>query len=626
MKIAVCVKYVPVVSRIKFDYEKKTIIREGVPSEVNAFDALGLVRAVQMKHGPGDEVLAITMGPSQAKEGLVYCLALGADRAIHLTDRALAGSDTLATARALSLALAREQPDLVICGRNSSDAETGQVGPELAELLGIPHISQVRKLEYQAGTHRIVTERVTDEGYQVIESPLPALVCVTEGIASETFPNRQQMAEAQGRQESSIEQVSCAQLSSDLSVFGAAGSPTWVADIQLVEPNRLGVVISEAEPEAAALKVALLLRERLASLDEGVPRQIGAAPTAIARYPNRKDQSIWVVAETIQRELRRVTLELLGKARELSATTQSEVATVLIGPLQDGLIPELAAYGADRVLILDETDLGAVSSRGVAEALATAVLTAQPYAVLFPSTPDGRDLASRVSARLGLGLTGDAIDLKINDQGQLVQLKPALGGNVVAPILSKTLPNMVTLRPGLLTPIVPDRTAKASVERIDAPTFRGSDIKVVKSHFQEDLGANELMSARVVLGVGMGIGGPENLPEIRALAQSIGATLAATRDVVHAGWLPHQIQVGISGRTIAPRVYLAVGIRGAFNHTVGIQKAGTILAMNNNPNPRRSPIFQAADFSIVGDWKTYLPPLIEALRPILLETESPEKA
>ena len=128
MKIAVCVKYVPVVSQIQFDYENKTIKREGVPSEINSFDLLGLVRAVELKNGPDDEVVAVCMGPPQAREGLVHCLALGADRGILVTDRALAGSDTLATARALALALQRESPDLILCGRNSSDSETGPVG------------------------------------------------------------------------------------------------------------------------------------------------------------------------------------------------------------------------------------------------------------------------------------------------------------------------------------------------------------------------------------------------------------------------------------------------------------------------------------------------------------------
>ena len=184
MKIAVCVKYIPVLTQIKFDYERKTIVREGTPSEISPFDVLGLVRAVEMKEGPDDEVVVISMGPPNTREGLLECLALGADRAVLLTDRALAGSDTLATARALALVLEREKPDLIVCGRNSMDAETGQVGPEIAELMGIPHISNARKLEWRPGGG-IRAERVVDEGFQVIESPLPALVCATEGIAPE---------------------------------------------------------------------------------------------------------------------------------------------------------------------------------------------------------------------------------------------------------------------------------------------------------------------------------------------------------------------------------------------------------------------------------------------------------
>ena len=209
MKVAVCAKYVPVVARIRFDYEQKTIIREGVPSEVNSFDMLGIVRAAELKGEGVDEIVAVSMGPPQAREGLLQCLAMGADRGVLVTDRALAGSDTLATARALALALAKESPDLIICGRNSSDSETGQVGPEVAELMDLPHISQVSKLDYRADSNTIVAERVTDEGYQVVECPLPALVCVTEGVADEQFPTRDQMAEAQ---EKPLDEVSCSDL------------------------------------------------------------------------------------------------------------------------------------------------------------------------------------------------------------------------------------------------------------------------------------------------------------------------------------------------------------------------------------------------------------------------------
>ena len=611
MKTAVCMKYVPIVARIQFDYEAKTIIRDGVPSEVNPFDLLGLVRAVELKTSPEDEVVVISMGPPGASEGLTNCVALGADRAVLVTDRALAGSDTLATSRALSLALQRESPDLIICGRNSTDGETGQVGPEIAELMGLPHVSAVRKLNLRDDRKAVIVERITDEGFQTLECELPAVVCVTEGVAPELYPNKEQMDRAQGI---STEEVTCADLSADLTQFGATGSPTWVDEIRLVEPNRLGVLLEEATPQDAAKQVAEALRQRLADLAATSSNE--NSPVALHRYPEVTDRSIWVVAETTHQGLAHVTLEMLGKARELTQFTKSEVVAVLIAPQHDAMVAELASYGADRVLVLDNSEIGPVYGMAVGRALAEAVRGENPYAVLFASTADGRDLASRLAARLELGLTGDAIDLEINAGGQLVQLKPALGGNVIAPILSKTLPNLVTLRPGLLTPAAPEPGATATVEQLPATPFDGPDVRLLHEELQEDQEGIILANAPVVLGVGMGIGGVENLAKVREMARSIGAAIAITRDVAHEGWMPQQVQVGISGRTIAPTVYLAVGIRGAFNHTVGLQRAGVIISINQN---RRAVMFRSSDFGIVGTWEEFLPPLIEQLRPILLE-------
>ena len=607
MKTAVCMKYVPVIARMQFDYENKTIIRDGVPSEVNAFDQLGLVRAVELKTSPDDEVVVLTMGPPTAAEGLTTCLALGADRGVLITDRALAGSDTLATSRALALALAREAPDLIICGRNSTDGETGQVGPEVAELMNLPHVSHVRRLELSEDRRTAVVERITDEGFQVLECDLPAVICVTEGVAPELFPNREQMEEATTKP---VDEVNCTMLSGDTSQFGAQGSPTWVNEIRLVEPNRLGVTLQEVTPEDAARQIAQSVRDRLAELDSAEPETSGEPPP---RFAGVADRSIWVVAENSQGGLAHVTYELLGKARDLTTITHSEVVAVVIAPGGGDCVPSLASSGADRVLLLDNSSLGPVCSRAVGNVLTDAVARETPYAVLFASTADGRDLAARLAARLNLGLTGDAIDLEIDEEGRLVQLKPAMGGNVVAPILSKTLPNLVTLRPGLLTPAVLDPGATAVVESLSAEPFQAADVRLINEEYQEDTEGRDLARARVVIGLGMGVG-EEEVSGLVDLARSLGASVATTRDVVHAGWLPQQLQVGISGRTIAPTVYIAVGIRGAFNHTVGLQRTGIIVAVNQN---RRATIFRSADFGVIGTWQEYLPPLIEELRPVL---------
>ncbi len=609
MKTAVCMKYVPVIARMQFDYENRTIVRDGVPSEVNAFDQLGLVRAVELKDGPDDEVVVLTMGPPTAAEGLTTCLALGADRGVLITDRALAGSDTLATSRALALALAREDPDLIICGRNSTDGETGQVGPEVAELMGLPHVSHVRRLGLSQDRRTAVVERITDDGFQTLECDLPAVICVTEGVAPELFPNREQMEQAANKP---VDEVNCAMLSGDTSQFGAQGSPTWVNEIRLVEPNRLGVTLQEVTPEDAAQQIAQSVRERLAELESAEPEASGEP---LPRYPGITGRSIWVVAENSRDGLAHVTFEMLGKARDLTTVTHSEVVALVISPSGDSHARSLAAAGADRVLVIDNSSLGPVYGRAVGHVLMAAVARETPYAILFAATADGRDLAARLAARLNLGLTGDAIDLEIDEEGQLVQLKPALGGNVVAPILSKTLPNLVTLRPGLLTPAVEEQDAAAAgVEFLSADPFHGPDIRLISEEFQEDTEGRDLARARVVIGLGMGVG-EEEVSGLVELARSLGASVAATRDVVHAGWLPQQLQVGISGRTIAPTIYIAVGIRGAFNHTVGLQRAGIIVAVNQN---RRATIFRSADFGVIGTWQEYLPPLIEELRPVLV--------
>ena len=182
--------------------------------------------------------------------------------------------------------------------------------------------------------------------------------------------------------------------------------------------------------------------------------------------------------------------------------------------------------------------------------------------------------------------------------------------------MSKTLPNLVTLRPGLLAPAIPEPRAVATVEHVPQLPFDGPDIRLLKEDFQEDLEGILLAKSPVVIGVGMGLGSPENMAEVQEMARSVGASIATTRDVVHEGWLAQQMMGGSSGRTIAPTVYIAVGIRGAFNHTVGLQRSGVIIAINQN---RRAVMFRSSDFGIVGTWEEFLPPMMEELRPILLE-------
>ncbi len=627
MKIAVCIKQVPVVSMLKFDNESRRVVREGVPNEVNPYDVLTLSLAARLKEehgapsaGSGQvEVVALTMGPPQASDALVQAMAMGADRAVHLNDRVFAGSDTLATSRALALALEREGPDLVICGRNSTDAETGQVGPEIAEILGVPQITAVSKLDMDPDAGSISATRLTDEGYQELECPLPALVTITDGAAEEVYPRREQMAEAASRP---IETLTAADLTDDISPFGLDGSPTWVDEIFSLESTRLGTIVRDLPPQEAVAQMMEFLEERGVfdpSKDSG--RTAAARGPRLERGPSTGSGSgpIWVTAEVIGGEVRPVTLELLGRARELASQIGANVEAVLIGDDDDGRIRQLTAYGADTVHVVGGQGLAPSTSSGQdsydteahTSALVAAINAHSPFAVLVPSTANGRDLAARVAGRLELGLTGDCVGLDIDDEGRLSQLKPAFGGSIVAPILSRTLPNMATVRPGILTACEPDESIEPVVNRIDVGTVQSSGVRVLRSVSDESAEGAELEHAARVVAVGMGIGGPENLGPIRELASVLGASIGTTRDVCDLGWLPRQYQIGLSGKAVAPELYIAVALRGPFNHTVGIQRSGTIVAVNNSA---RSQIFRASDFGILGDWNEVVPELTRAIK------------
>ncbi len=598
MRIAVCIKQVPEVSEIRFDPARKTLIREGVTNLVNPFDRRAVTQAVALAREHGGEVLVLTMGPPQAREALVECLAMGADRAIHLEDRAFAGSDTLATARALARALGREAErggfDIIFCGKYSVDAETGQVGPELAELLDIPHVSGATALEYRG--ERLLVRRETDEGFETIEVELPCLLTAAERLIR---PTKVKDADLEAARSKPITHVRARDLSEDASIFGFAGSPTQVSEIYEQKSSRSCRFVSAKE------LVQLIIEQR-----RGGRAEAGSEGYRRKSLP-RTGRSVWSVVEFIGEKVRPVSFELLGESLKLADRLGGEAAAVVIGnrAVDGRLLEELAAHGAERIYRIEHSALAEYSAEGWANALARAIELLRPWAVLVPATADGRDYAPRVAARLGLGLTGDCIGLELDEREQLQQLKPAFGGQIVAPILSRSYPQMATVRPGMLAGIEPDYSRKARVERLEVDPHPIRTRLLERT--EEARETVELEQARIVICVGMGIGGPENLPLVRELAERLGASIGATRRVVDAGWLERQYQVGLTGKAIAPEVYLGVGVRGAFNHTIGIQRAKVIAAINKD---REAEIFKSADYGIIGDSVGTVKEMIEILK------------
>ena len=608
MRIIVCIKQIPDERSVRFDEETRAIVREGVPLRVNTFDRKAVTAGIAIKERFGGEVVAITMGPPQARDALVECLAIGADRAVHLLDNKFARSDTLATARALSLAIKREGFDVVLSGKFSTDADTGQVPPEVAELLNIPQITGIRKLDFLDGDEPgVVVERETDEGYEVVQCTFPVLL-----TSGEYMPRRGKIPwSPEDLQEAShkpIETVSAADLSQDDSLFGFEGSPTSVLSIYPQKNDRACIIIKDEPPEVAAGKLVAYLLER-GLFDQWDMEEQPAA--SLKRSSVAKDgNGVWVCGEVVRGEIRGVSLELLGKGTELADRLEVGIAAVVMGADVRGHVETLAAYGAERVYVGEHPSLEPYTAEAYAEVLIRAVQKHKPAVLLFPATADGRDLAPRIAARLKLGLTGDCIGLEIDEEGNLIQLKPAFGGNIVAPILSRTRPQMATVRSGLLARAKPDWSRRAKVENLEVGGVESNSKRVLGRYTEAGGDGINLDDAEVVVCVGMGLGGPEGTSAIEPLLKALDASLGSTLQVCKAGWLPTQYQVGLTGKSIRPKLYIGVGVSGQFNHVVGIQRSGIIAVINNDPE---APFFQSADFGIVGDYIQVVPALTEAL-------------
>jgi len=600
LKIAVCIKQIPLIEEANFDATTRTIKRDG-PNVISAYDLRAISLAVELRNRHGAETTVVTMGPPQARGALVDALAMGMDHAVHLEDRAFAGADTLATARALALWLARGNFDLIMLGKYSLDAETGQVGPEIAELLGAAQITGARKLEVDGRTLR--AERESDEGFDEVEAAMPAVITCAERVAQpvKVKPGASDQAETKP-----VQAVRAADLGADPKEFGLAGSPTWVQEVRVVEtPKTECKFIDSIDAERAAAE-AMSALETLGALK---PRVHKRRPIAAARRASKRDCDVWIACETdLEGRITRGTRELLSRGDDLASRLGGALVAVGFDVAISRHAGLLASFGADQVLTLEHPALVSYTPEAAAEAVAKVVPMPAPWGILIGATERGRDWGPRLAARLGLGLTGDAIEIELDSENRMVALKPAFGGNIVAPIYSKTFPQMATVRPGVLELAAPSETKQAELQTIrvevSAPKSR-----LIKAHSTLDPTLVPLEGAEVVVGIGTGVGGPEGVAKVAAFARTLGAAMCATRRVTDQGWVPRQLQVGLTGKSIDPRLYIAIGVRGAPNHTCGLKRAQTVVAINNDPDAL---IFERANIGLLADWQKMLPALQDA--------------
>jgi electron transfer flavoprotein alpha subunit len=317
--------------------------------------------------------------------------------------------------------------------------------------------------------------------------------------------------------------------------------------------------------------------------------------------------AIVTYAEHRDGKLRRPSLEAVSQARRLAEPLKASVHAVLVGSGIEGLASELGAHGADGVHVFDQAELDAYATEPYARAVAQVVAAEKPAVVLVPFTAMGRDLAPRIAARVGAGLVSDCVALTVKD-GRLEARRPMYAGKAYATVRWEGEPQMATLRPNVF-PVGPaDAARKAEVKKETVDTSARAKVTAVHATAS---GKVELTEAKIIVSGGRGLKGPENFHLVESLAAALGAAVGASRAVVDAGWVDHQYQVGQTGKTVSPTLYVACGISGAIQHLAGMSSSKYIVAINKDAD---APIFKVANYGVVGDLFELLPKLTEAAK------------
>ncbi len=335
-------------------------------------------------------------------------------------------------------------------------------------------------------------------------------------------------------------------------------------------------------------------------------------------------KGVYVFAQQVDNQLSGIAFELLGKAKDLAKDLDTYVAAVLIGSDVKGLADQLAEYGADKVIVVDDPELKEYRTEPYAHALASVINEYKPEIVLVGATAIGRDLGPRVSASVQTGLTADCTVLEIGDfpinpipnqeqkHNQLLMTRPAFGGNTIATIACPdNRPQMATVRPGVMQKIEPVKGAKAEVIDYNpgfTPDNKYVEILEIVKAVSDTV---DIMDAKILVSGGRGVGNAENFKILQDLADAIGGTVSCSRAVVDSGWKPRDLQVGQTGKTVRPNVYFAIGISGAIQHVAGMEESDIIIAINKDED---APIFDVADYGIVGDLNKIVPQLTAAVK------------
>jgi electron transfer flavoprotein alpha subunit len=627
------IKQVPLPGEMRMG-EDGLMDRTKAKSIINIDCQFGLEAGLQLrKQHPDARLIVCSMGPKSFETALRTAISMGYDEAYLLSDRKLGGSDTYATGLAISTMLKHlgfskdsKDPFIILAGRQTSDGDTAHVPSQVAENIGIPQATFVESVKAD-GDGKVIARRIIEGGYQILKLPIPCVISLTPtGIP----PRKPSLSGAIKARTLNITTFGIDDIGLGTEKIGINGSPTIVVKVVNIVSERPPITMSEGHNEAS------LVDSLIANLKKGgnvLEKKEKTAKKEIERpdFPEKDYRNgakgIITWAEVTNGKISRPSLELLTPARNLATQlgNSTKVLTLVIGKNVQPLAQTLIEHGSDEVILVENDKLEEYLVLPFSSIFAQVIKERKPEIALFAATTSGRELAPRIGMKTDSGVTADCTGLEIGEYIDkkekviytpiLESRRPTYGESKLATILGFVCPQISTARAGTFE--VPQRVeGRKGIVSSFNPVLNDKDfvVEIIKTVRGEG-GLQNLFDADIIISGGRGTTS-DNLGLIKALAealksQGINAEWACSRPVVDEGIVEYARQIGQTGKTIRPKVYVAVGVSGAIQHLAGMKESEKIIAIDHNP---KAHIFHNADFGIVGEYTDIIPELIERVK------------
>lgn len=627
------IKQVPLPTEMRMG-EDGLMDRTKAKSIINIDCQFGLEAGLQLKKQyPDARLIACSMGPGSFETALRTAISMGYDEAFLLSDRKLGGSDTYATGLAISTMLKHlgftkdaKEPFIILAGRQTSDGDTAHVPSQVAENLGIPQATFVESVKAD-GKGNVVAKRIIEGGYQMMQLPMPCTISLTPtGIP----PRKPSLTGAIKARNAQITVFGIDDIGLGTEKIGLSGSPTIVANVVNIVSERAPIIMSEGHNETALVDSLISNFKKGANVlekKEAAEKKASEKPE-FPFYDNRNGaKGILTWAEVANGKIVRPSIELLTPARHLADQLGegTKIMTLLIGKNVKDQAQVLFEHGSDEVIVVENDKLEEYLVLPFSSIFAQVIKDRNPEICLFAATTSGRELAPRIGVKTGSGVTADCTGLEIGEYVNrkdkvinkpiLHSRRPTYGESKLATILGFVYPQISTARAGTFE--VPAKVeGRAGVISTFQPTLTEDEFKVeiLKTVRGEGSSVN-LFDADIIVSGGRGTT-TDGLELVKKLAEAlkekgVKAEWACSRVVVDEGFSEYARQVGQTGKTVRPKVYVAVGVSGAIQHIAGMKESEKIIAIDHNP---KASIFHFADFGIVGEYTDIIPELIERVK------------